>query len=264
MSFLSRLLDSVLHVNFDESPAFCLQQVLAWKERVALYQKFSGEQLSEAIMMSALLNGLTETTRLHLLLHLDGDSSFGDLETLLARQLARQDFSFDKEELEEQDKPDQLVKGGKGEGAYNPQPPAYRGKGEPNQLPDSAHRACKGKPKGKGQESDPSFKRELEHRGKQGRQNEHRKGKGEAYSPQPHACKGNGEATPASEKVPMVRYLLEDRAHDPSLLVEPHQPATRTAAPTAGKKQLRASGGASFSSEAAASGLPDRPENSLY
>ena len=193
LSFLSTLLDSLLHVSFDESPASCLQQVLAWKERVALYQKLSGEQLSEAIMMSALLNGLTETTRLHLLLHLDGDSSFGDLETLLARQLARQDFSLDKEELEEQDKPDQLVKGGKGEGAYNPQPPAYRGKGEPNQLPDSAHRACKGKPKGKGQESDPSFKRELEHRGKQGRQNEHRKGKGEAYNPQPHACKGKGK-----------------------------------------------------------------------
>ena len=55
---------------------------------------------------------------------------------------------------QEQDKPDQLVKGGKGKGkstkekggAYNPQPPAYRGKGEPHQLPDSAQRACRDKP----------------------------------------------------------------------------------------------------------------------
>ena len=92
-------------------------------------------------------------------------------------------------------------------GAYKPQPPAYRGKGEPNQLPNSAQRACRDKPeetkgkgqesnpsltKGKGQESNPSFKRELEHRGKSGRQ-EQRKGKGEAYCPQPQAYKGKGK-----------------------------------------------------------------------
>ena len=55
-------------------------------------------------------------------------------------------------------------------------------------------RACRDKPetKGTGQESRPSFKRELEHRGKSGRQ-EQRKGKGEAYSPQPQAYLGKGK-----------------------------------------------------------------------
>ena len=191
LSFLSRLLDSLLHMSFDESPASCLQQLSAWKERAVLYQKLSGEQLPESIMMSVVMNGLTEKARHLLLLHLDGDSSFGDLEHLLATHLAEQelgehnrvdDQANNSLQQQEQDKPDQLVKGAQSKrkekgGAYNPQPPAYRGKGEPNQLPDSAHRACRGKPeKGKGK-TNPSFKRELEHRGKQGRQNEQRKRK---------------------------------------------------------------------------------------
>ena len=215
----SKLLDSLLHMSFDESPTSCLQQLSAWKERVVICQELSGEQLSESIMMSVVMNGLTEKARHLLLLHLDGDSSFGDLEHLLATHLAEQELGEHNrvddqannslQPEQEQDKPDQLVKGGqrKGKekgGAYNPQPPAYRGKGEPNQLPDSAHRACRGKPeegkgktdpnfKGKGQESNPSFKRELEQRGKQGRQNEQRKGKGEAYSPQPQPHEGDWE-----------------------------------------------------------------------
>ena len=207
LTFLSKLLDSLLHVSFDESPASCLQQLSAWKKRVVLYQKRSGEQLPESVMMSVVMNGLTEKARHLLLLHLDGDSSFGDLEHLLATHLAEQelgehnrvdDQANNNLQEQEQDKPDQLVKGGqrKGKekgGAYSPQPPAYRGKGEPNQLPDSARRACRGKPeKGKGK-TNPSFKRELEHRGKQGRQNEQRKGKGEAYSPQPQPHEGDWE-----------------------------------------------------------------------
>ena len=97
------------------------------------------------------------------------------------------------QQQQEQDKPDKLVEGGK-RGAHRPQPTAQRGKGEPNQLPNSVQRACRDKPatKGKGQESRPSFKRELEHRGKSGRQ-EPRKGKGEAYSPQPQAYLGKGK-----------------------------------------------------------------------
>ena len=219
MSFLSRLLASLLQTSFDDSTASCLQQLFAWKERVVIYH--SGEQLSKSIMMSVVMNGLTEKTRHLLLLHLDGDSSFGDLEHLLATHLAEQelgehnkvDYSEANSSLEQEQEQDkrQLVKGGSGKGkstkekggAYNPQPPAYRGKGEPNQLPDSAHRACRGKPeegkgktdpnfKGKGK-TNPSFKRELKHRGKQGRQNEQRKGKGEAYSPQPQANKGKGK-----------------------------------------------------------------------
>ena len=207
LSFLSRLLASLLQTSFEDTPASCLQQLSAWKERVVIYQKFSGEQLSESIMMSVVMNGLTEKARHLLLLHLDGDSSFGDLEHLLATHLAEQELdnrvdyqeNSSLEQEQEQDKR-KLVKGGKGKGkstkekggAYNPQPPAYRGKGKP-QLPNSAQRACRGKPdKGKGK-TNPSFKRELEHRGTKGGQNEQRKGKGEAYSPQPQNHEGDWE-----------------------------------------------------------------------
>ena len=189
-------------------------------------------------MICVALSGLKEKTRHFLLLHLDGDSSFGDLGNLLAiffSMHAEQESSLNmiaaaasKEELGEDNRTDfkenslqqeqeqdkrKLGKGGKGKstkekgGAYKPQPPAYRGKGEPNQLPNSAQRACRDKPeetkgkcqesnpnltKGKGQESHPSFKRELERRGKSGRQKQ-RKGKGEAYSPQPPAYLGKGK-----------------------------------------------------------------------
>ena len=113
---------------------------------------------------------------------------------------------------QEQDKPEKLVEGGQG-GAYRPQPTAQRGKGE-HQLPNSAQRACRDKSeakgkgqesdpsltKGKGQESYPSLKQEFEHRGRSGRQDQ-RKGKGEAYRPQPQAYKGKGkpQQLPAQE-----------------------------------------------------------------
>ena len=84
LSFLSRLLNSLLHTSFDDTPASCLQQLFAWKERVVIYQELSGEQLPESVMISVALSGLKEKTRHFLLLHLDGDSSFGDLGNLLA------------------------------------------------------------------------------------------------------------------------------------------------------------------------------------
>ena len=70
-SFHFKLLASLLHTSFDESPASCLQQLSAWKERVVLYQKLSGEYLSESVMLVSVLNGLQERARHFLLLHLD-------------------------------------------------------------------------------------------------------------------------------------------------------------------------------------------------
>ena len=49
-----------------------------------IYQELSGEQLPESVLISVALSGLKEKTRHFLLLHLDGDSSFGDLGNLLA------------------------------------------------------------------------------------------------------------------------------------------------------------------------------------
>ena len=200
-----------------------------------LYQELSGEHLSDSIMLVSVLNGLQESARHFLLFHLDGHSSFSALENLLAIYFstlpAEQESSLnviaDKagnkkgeqnrvndqesntclQQKQEQDKPDQLVKGGrrkgkgKGKGeAYNPQPPANNGKGKPNQLPNNAQRACRDKPeetKGKGQESNPSFKRELEQRGKRkagrGETKDKKQEVGEAYPPQPQAYKGKGK-----------------------------------------------------------------------
>ena len=157
-----KLLASLLRLSLDAEPASCLHQFRAWRERVVRLQEFFGEQLSDSVMISVVLNGLQEKTRHLLLLHLDGDSSIGDLGNLLARHLAEQESSLDsltdkagrKEEqnrvddqeshnsLQQQQEHDrqQLVKGGKGKGkdkgeAYNPRPPACKGKGKQHQLP---------------------------------------------------------------------------------------------------------------------------------
>ena len=179
-------LGSLLNTSFGDHPASCLQQFHAWKEQVEIYQQLAGEQLPDSVLLSAVLNGLAEKVRHFLLLRLDEDSSFSDLDQLLAIYFsgvnAEQEFSLnmienractDKPEekgeqnrvddqesnttfqqKQEQDK-QKLAGGGTGKGkgttkekgeAYKPQPPAYRGKGEPNQLPNSAQRACRDKP----------------------------------------------------------------------------------------------------------------------
>ena len=81
-SFHFKLLASLLHTSFDELPASCLQQLSVWKERVVLYKQLSGEQLS--VSHACVCVKWTERARHFLLLHLDGDSSFSDLESLLA------------------------------------------------------------------------------------------------------------------------------------------------------------------------------------
>ena len=81
-----------------------------------IYQELSGEQLPESVMISVALSGLKEKTRHFLLLHLDGDSSFGDLGNLLAMYFsmhAEQESSLNmiaaaasKEELGEENRTD--------------------------------------------------------------------------------------------------------------------------------------------------------------
>ena len=210
----------------EDTPASCLQQLSAWKERVVIYQKLSGEQLSESIMMSvadewldrekqgtfcffilmeiAALVILEHLLATHYSMHAEQESSLNMTESAASNEElgedSRTDFKENSLQQEQEQDKRKLVKGGKGKGkstkekggAYNPQPPAYRGKGKP-QLPNSAQRACRSKPdKGKGK-ANPSFKRELEHRGTIGGQNEQRKGKGEAYSPQPQNHEGDWE-----------------------------------------------------------------------
>ena len=206
LSFLSRLLASLLQIGLgDDQPVSCLQP-LAWKERVVEHQELSDSSLN----MLAIETCQKEQEEL-------GEDNRVDYQ---ANSLQQQ---------QEQDKPDQLVEGGQGR-AYKPQPPAYRGKGEP-QLPNSAQRACRDKPetKGKGQESHPSFKRELEHRGKSGRQDQ-KKGKRSLPSKTASSLQMKGEARAASYTRALAQLLLEDRARRPSLLVEHQRPAPK--APT--------------------------------
>ena len=151
-----------MNTSFDTQPVSFLQQFDAWKERVVSYQQLSGEQLPDFIKFLAVVNGLNSSVKNFVLLHLDSDSSFSDLDSLLASYI-----DMDQHESRAcRDKPtsigkgndqesnpsleQQLEQGGqrqegngqdtskpstrKGE-AYPPQPPAYTGKGKHEQLP---------------------------------------------------------------------------------------------------------------------------------
>ena len=121
LSFLSRLLSSLLHVSFDdEQPASFLQPLLAWKELMVEHQELSDSSLNTLAIETC----QKEQEEL-------GEDNRVDYQ---ANSLQQQ---------QEQDRPDQLVEGGQ-EGTHSPQPPAQRGKGE-QQLPNSAQRASKAK-----------------------------------------------------------------------------------------------------------------------
>ena len=80
-----KLLASLMHPSFDTQPASFLQQFNAWKEQVVRYQQLSGESLQDFIKLTAVVNGLKGNVRHCLLLQLDGDSTFGDLDSLLGK-----------------------------------------------------------------------------------------------------------------------------------------------------------------------------------
>ena len=172
-------------------PASFLQQFNAWKEQVVRYQQPSGEQLPDFIKLIAVVNGLKGSVRNPVLLNLDSASSFGDLDSLLARYV----------DIHDQ---------------------------HDSSLDSLCDRACRDKPeaigKGNDRESTLSFEQQLEERRTRKEKGEGRekclpgkqaKRKGEAFRPQPPAYKGNGGACAASKRA-MVHYMLEERAQDPS------------------------------------------------
>ena len=167
-SITFQLLTSIMNTSFETQPASFLQQLNAWKERVVSYQQLSGEQLPDSIKLLAVVNGLKSSVKSFVLLHLDRDSSFSDLDSVLASYGDIDQHESNLESLGDRacrDKPasigkvndresnpnleQQLEQGGhregkgkdkgkphKGEGeAYPPQPPAYKGKGKHVQLP---------------------------------------------------------------------------------------------------------------------------------
>ena len=80
-----KLLSSLMNPSFDTQPASFLQQFNAWKEQVVRYQQLSGENLPDFIKLTAVVNGLKGQVRHHVLMQLDGGSSFGDLDSLLQK-----------------------------------------------------------------------------------------------------------------------------------------------------------------------------------
>ena len=195
LSFLSRLLSSLLHVSFDdEQPASFLQPLLAWKELMVEHQELSESSLN----MIAIETCQKEQEEL-------GEHN----------RVNFQENSFQQQQ--KQDRPDQLVEGGQ-EGTHSPQPPAQRGKGE-QQLPNSAQRASKAKREELGQ---------LE--AKKGDENNEKTRKRRSLQSPASSLPRQGEARAASYTRALVQLLLEERAHSPSLLVEHQRPATK--APT--------------------------------
>ena len=80
-----KLLSSLMSPSFDTQPASFLQQYNAWKEQTVRYQQLSGENLPDFIKLTAVVNGLKGQVRHHVLMQLDGGSSFGDLDSLLQK-----------------------------------------------------------------------------------------------------------------------------------------------------------------------------------
>ena len=80
-----KLLSSLMSPSFDTQPASFLQQYNAWKEQTVRYQQLSGENLPDFIKLTAVVKGLKGQVRHHVLMQLDGGSSFGDLDSLLQK-----------------------------------------------------------------------------------------------------------------------------------------------------------------------------------
>ena len=129
-----KLLTSIMKISFDTQPASFLQQFKAWKEQLVRYQQLSGEHLPDFIKRTVVMYGLKGSVRNFALLNLHGDSSFGDLDSLLARYVDMHDQ-------------------------------------HDSSLDSLEDRACADKPesigKGKGKEPIPSFKQQLEQGGKE-------------------------------------------------------------------------------------------------
>ena len=219
---------------------------------MARYQQLSGENLPDFIKLTAVVNGLKGNVRHYVFLQLDGDSAFGDLDSLLGEYFNNTYVQIESSLNSVWDK-------------------AWRDK-------------QKGKSKGKGKKPNSYYKQKLHKGGKgKGKEKEGKgkgkgkqaKGKGEALPPQPPANKGKGkQQLPKREQWCVICW---QKGHStPSLLVE-YQPAAATAAPTRASLVLSkptttvdcpttAAAGecTSFSAKAAASSPQHRPADNLH
>ena len=156
--------------SFDTQPASFLQQYNAWKEQTVRYQQLSGENLPDFIKLTAVVNGLKGQVRHHVLMQLDGGSTFGDLDSLLQKYFNN---------------------------TY------VQSESSLNSVWDKAWRENQAKEKGKGKSknkklSNPHYKQEekgnpSKGKGKGKGKGKPNKGNGEAYQSQPAASKGKGK-----------------------------------------------------------------------
>ena len=164
-----KLLSSLMSPSFDTQPASFLQQYNAWKEQTVRYQQLSGENLPDFIKLTAVVNGLKGQVRHHVLMQLDGGSSFGDLDSLLQKYFNNTYVQSESSLNSVWDKAWRENQANKNKG---------KGKGKklsnPHYKQEKKGKPSKGKGKGKGK----------------GKPN---KGKGEAYQSQPAASKGKGK-----------------------------------------------------------------------
>ena len=107
-------LANIMNTSFDTQPASFLQQFNAWKEQAVRYQNLSGEQLPDFIKLSAVVNGLKSSVRTFVLLNLDDDRSFRDLDNLLAKYVDIDQHESSLDSLFDRactDKPESIGKG---------------------------------------------------------------------------------------------------------------------------------------------------------
>ena len=186
------------------------------------YQQLSGEQLPDFIKLIAVVNGLKGSVRNLVLLNLDNDSSFGDLDSLLARYVD----THDQHE---------------------------------SSLDNLCDRACRDKPESIGKGSDkstPSLEQHLEEGsareekggGREKANKPKEKGKLSIPSLQPTKARGSVHSFQENNGAPYAGR----KGTRPSLLVEP---ATSTAAPTT---QAAANNNRSFTTEVPPSALQHR------
>ena len=166
-----KLLASLMNTSFETQPAAFLQQFNAWKEQVVRYQQLTGDILPDYLKLTAVVNGLKGSARHYVLLSLDNDSSFRDLDSLLQKYFNNTYVQSETSLNSVWDK-------------------AWRDKNQ-----------AKGKSReGKGKKPNPHFKQQKleaggkdKNKGKGKGKGKPNKGKGEAYPSQPPSFKGKGK-----------------------------------------------------------------------
>ena len=177
-----------------------------------MYQQLSGENLPDFIKLAAVVNGLKGNVRHCVLLQLDGDSSFGDLDSLLQKYFNNTYVQTESSLNSLWDK-------------------AWRDKNQ------AKEQRGKGNKEGKGKKLNPYYKQQKLDAGGKDKNKGKGKGKGKPSKgirgslPIPASIQqGQGKAATASQQPKMVQHMLQKGASCTSLLVESGSlPAAATA-----------------------------------